>query len=220
MPTVFWSFWEKTFRYGPTRISYDRAVCRLAHGFQLTLGDEICTFTGQSWSLGNQDISISDFKDILINSKLDSLQPTPPNFGRSTIPTLLRQTPIQPQNLFVWKFESKEIEPRRVKILTLCVTSAGARLVWVSEETLHQHCKDLLLEFWERGGGRDATIVGDSGYIAGDVFTAYCIIQHRERRKRRQYLVEWVGYREHSWIKEQDICYSLVEDYWKRMKGD
>ena len=70
-PTIFWSFWEKGFRYGPRRISYDHAIHRLVHGFKITIDAEICcTFNGESWTLGQQNISVSDFKEILLN--LDS----------------------------------------------------------------------------------------------------------------------------------------------------
>jgi hypothetical protein len=36
-------------------------------------------------------------------------------------------------------------------------------------------------------GRRDAVLAGDLEYRKGDLFSAHCIIQPRERRKRRQY---------------------------------
>jgi len=132
------------------------------------------------------------------------------------------RTPTHTKSLFSWGFESTqslEIEPHRVLILAYQVTGAGAHLIWVSEEVCHQDCKGLLLEFWERGGGRDTALARSSGYREGDIFSAHCIIQRWERWKRRQYLVEWVGYRERSWIKESDVYCSLLEDYWKRVKA-
>ncbi|KAL2178997.1 uncharacterized protein P884DRAFT_111504 [Thermothelomyces heterothallicus CBS 202.75] len=232
-PTIFWSFREKTFRYGPARISYDRAISRLTQGFKLILDGEICTFNGQSWSLGNQDISISDFREILLNlnpKKADLLQALPgveiPDIPTYSLKEALSyaespRTHTHTKNLFSWKFEttpSLEIEPCRVLILALQATGAGAHLAWVSEEVLHRDCRDLLLQFWERGGGRDTALARNSGYREGNIFSAHCIIKHRGGWKRRQYLVEWVGYRERLWIKDRDVSCSLLEDYWKRVK--
>lgn len=229
VPTIFWSFRERTFRYGPTRISYDRAISRLTQGFKLILDGEICTFNGQSWGLGTQDISISDFREILLNlnpKKADQV----PSVETLDIPTYSLEealshaesprTNTHTKTLFSWKFEttpSPEIEPYRVLILALQVTGAGAHLVWVSEEVLHRDCRDLLLQFWEQGGGRDTALARNSGYHEGNIFSAHCIIKHRGRWKRRRYLVEWVGYREHSWVEESDISCSLVKGYWKRV---
>lgn len=230
-PTIFWSFQEKTFRYGPTRISYDRAISRLTQGFKLVLDGEICTFNGQSWGLGNQDISVSDFGEILLNLNPKKADPTQaPGVGVLDIPTYsLKEalshaesprTHTHTKNLFSWKFETTpglETEPYRVLILALQVSGAGAHLTWVSEEVLHRDCRNLLLQFWEQGGGRDTALARNSGYRKGDIFSAHCIIKHRGRWKRRQYQVEWVGYRERSWVDESDVSYSLVEDYWKRV---
>jgi hypothetical protein len=229
---MFWSFGEKTFRYGPTRISYDRAIPRLTQGFKLILDEEICTFNGQSWSLGNQDITISDFREVLLNlnpMKADPLRALPgveiPGIPTHSLKEALSYTESprtysHTKNLFSWKFEripTLESEPYRVLILALQVTGAGAHLAWVNEEVLHRDCRDLLLQFWEREGGRDTALARNSRYREGNIFSAHCILKHRGGWKQRQYLVEWVGYRERSWIKESDVSCSLLEDYWKRV---
>lgn len=229
-PSFFWSFWEGKFRYGPTRIGYDCAISRLPRGFELILDGEICTFNGQSWSLSNHDILISDFREILLNLNPKKANPPQalPGVESTEIPSYtLRDalshagTPAHTKNLFSWKFQSTpnlETEPYELLILALQVTSAGSHLVWVSEEVLHQDCKDLLLEFWEREGGRDTALARDSRYREGDVFSAHCIIRHRGRWNRRQYFVEWVGYRERSWIEENNLSRALLEEYWRRAK--
>lgn len=194
---------------------------------------EICTFNGQSWSLGNQDIPISDFREILLNlnpKKADHPQALPGveipeiptySFKEALAHAETPRTPTHTKNLFSWKFESTpslETEPYRVLILAFQVTGAGAHLAWVSEEVLHRDCRDLLLQFWERGGGRDTVLTRNSGYREAKIFSAHCIIKHRNGWKRRQFLVEWVGYRERSWVGESDVSCSLLEDYWKRVK--
>jgi len=233
-PSYFWSFQERKFRYGPARIGYDRAISWLPQGFQLILDREICTFNGQSWSLGNQNISILDFREILLNlnpQKANTPQPRPP-VEISEIPTCtLREapsytdnfgTPTATKNLFSWKFGNTpdlETEPYRVLILALQVSNARPYLKWVSEEVLHQGCKDMLLEFWEREGGRDTALARDCRYREGGIFSVHCILRHRGRRNQRQYLVEWVGYRERSWIEESDVSGLLFDDYWERVKS-
>ena len=229
VPTIFWSFQEKMFRYGPTGIGYDRAISRLKQGFKLILDGEICTFNGQSWSLGNQEIPISDFKEILLSlsPKKVGFSQALPGVGTPEIPIYSKEalsydrTPTY-TNLFSWKFGSAptlETEPYRVLILTLQATGTGVHLAWVSEEVLHRDCKELLLRFWDREGGRDSALARNSEYRKGDIFSAHCIIKHRKTWKRRQYLVEWVGYRDCSWISESDVSCSLIKEYWKRVKA-
>ena len=157
-PTIFWSFWEKGFRYGPRRISYDHAIHRLVHGFKITIDAEICyTFNGESWTLGQQNISVSDFKEILLNLDSNEKSTSPqglPFQSSNLVPTCsLRQglsdkspAPIHAKSLFSWKFDdtpSKETEPYGVLILALQVTGAGISLIWVREEVLHQDYKGL-----------------------------------------------------------------------------
>ena len=70
-----WCHWRKKFKHGPTWIDYDRGISRLQQGFQLILYGEIYTFNTQSWSVGNYNILISDFKVALLNANYkDSLE--------------------------------------------------------------------------------------------------------------------------------------------------
>jgi hypothetical protein len=52
-----------------------------------------------------------------------------------------------------------------------------------------------------------------------NIYQVRRIINHRIRDGAKEYLIDWLGYNEHTWEPEQNILdQGAVSEYWKRLK--
>jgi hypothetical protein len=145
------------------------------------------------------------------------------NKGLQEIP---KRVPEKVIRLLSWRFDeddATESQLQRVELLAEWEREESEarqfRLSWESEEMLHASYKPLLLGFWKRIGGRGEMLRAQGAESGpGSQFLVHDIKGDRQWHGRRQYLIEWLGYEEETWVFEEDVCPRLIEAYEAVMK--
>jgi hypothetical protein len=142
--------------------------------------------------------------------------------------------------LVAWRFDSATVNDELQRIIILTEWASGLNeehrtLSWEPEPMLHGICKPLLLAFWQRVGGRDASIQIRGGRLgASSQYLVHAILNKRTRRRRvnraakpltglgprvraqedkDEYLLEWVGYELPTWEDGDNVSEDLKQEF-------